>query len=135
MSRTYEGELDTLRIEFEQRSPTLLATEAECVQLRSQVASLKSELADLTQRFTVLGQTKDEERAIVEAGQAEASSGADDLALRLLEARSFIHSTLSLEYGLADKPNKPQLAFCHLQAELPKKKKALRVAIAEVGTL
>ena len=127
--------VSTLRIEFEQRSLTLSATEAECVQLRSQVASLESELADLTQRFTVLGQTKDEERAIVEAGQAEASSGADDLALRLLEARSFIHSTLSLEYGLADKPNKPQLAFCHLQAELPKKKKALRVAIAEVGTL
>ena len=73
MSRTYEGKLATLRIEFEQRSLTLSATEAECVQLRSQVASLENELADLSQRFTVLGQTRDEERAIVEAGRAEAS--------------------------------------------------------------
>ena len=37
----------------------------------------------------------------------EASNGADDLALRLLEARSFIHSTLSLDYGSADEPSEP----------------------------
>ena len=42
---------------------------------------------------------RNEERAIVEASQAEANNRADDLALRLLEARSFVHSTLSLEYG------------------------------------
>ena len=48
MSRTCEGKLATLRIEFAQRSLTLLATEVKCVQLRSQVASLESELADLT---------------------------------------------------------------------------------------
>ena len=83
----------------------------DCIQLRSRVASLKSELTNLTQRFTVLGQTSDEERAIVEASRAKVSSKADDLALRLLEVRSFIHSTLSLEYGPTDEPSEPQLAF------------------------
>ena len=81
--------------------------EEECVQLRSRVTSLESELADLTQRFTVLGQMSEEERAIVEASRIEASSRVDDLALRLLEAKSFIHSTLSLEYGSIDEPSKP----------------------------
>lgn len=71
-------------------------------------------MADLTQRFIVLGQMSDEERAIVEASRAEASSKADDLTLRLLKARSFIHSSLSLEYRPADDHNKPQLAFRHL---------------------
>ena len=70
----------------------------------------------------------------MEADRAEASNGTND-ALRLLEARSFIDSTLSLEYGLADMPNKPQIAFCCLQAKLPEKKEALRVATAKVGTL
>ena len=51
-----------------------------------------------------------------------------------MEARSFIHSTLSLEYGLAIEPSEPQLAFRRLQAEVAKKE-ALRVATAEVGTL
>jgi len=71
----------------------------------------------------------------VEASRTEASSRADDLALRLLEARSFIHSTLSLEYGPIDEPSEPQLAFHRLQAKVAKKEKALRVAIAKVGTL
>ena len=66
---------------------------------------------------------------------AEVSSKADDLALRLLEARSFIHSTLSLEYGLAVEPSEPQLAFRRLQAEVAEKEEALRVATVEVGTL
>ena len=44
---------------------------------------------------------------MVEAGWAVASSKVDDLALRLLKARSFIHSTLSLEYGSTDEPSKP----------------------------
>ena len=57
---------------------------------------------------------RNEERAIVEASQAEANNRADDLALRLLEARSFIHSTLSLEYGSANEPSEPQLAFCRI---------------------
>ena len=52
---------------------------------------MESELENLTQRFTILGQTNDEERAIVEASWDE------DLELGLLEARSFIHCTLSLE--------------------------------------
>ena len=68
---------------------------------------MESELTDLTQRFIILGQTRDEKRFIVEASCAEVSSRADDLALRLLEARSFIHSTLSLEYGLVDEPSEP----------------------------
>ena len=75
---------------------------------------MESELADLTQRFTILGQTSDKERAIMEANCAKASNKADDLALRLLEARSFIHSTFSLEYGPTDEHSKPQLAFHRL---------------------
>ena len=43
----------------------------------------------------------------MEASCAKVSSKADDLTLRLLDARSFIHSTLSLEYGPADKPSEP----------------------------
>jgi len=62
-------------------------------------------------------------------------SRADDLELSLLEARSFIHSSFSFEYGLADEPSEPQLAFRHLQAEVVKKVEALRIAITEVGTL
>ena len=68
---------------------------------------MESELVDLTQRFIVSDQTRYEERAIMEASHAESSSRADDLALRLLETRSFIHSTLSLKYGLVDKPREP----------------------------
>ena len=34
-----------------------------------------------------------------------------------------------------DKPSESQLAFRHLQTELAKKEKALRVATAKVGTL
>jgi len=71
----------------------------------------------------------------MEARRAEASNKADDLALRLLEARSFIHSTLSLEYGPTNEPSKPQLTLRHLQVEVAKKKEALRVATTEVGTL
>ena len=37
----------------------------------------------------------------------EACSRVDDLALRLVEARSFIHSTLSLKYGPTDVPSEP----------------------------
>ena len=55
MGRAYEAELSAHRVELEQRCLAPLATEAECIQLRSRVASLESELANLTQRFTVLG--------------------------------------------------------------------------------
>ena len=89
-------------------------------------------MADLTQRFIVLGQTSVEEGAIVEASCVEVSRRVNDLALRLLKARSFIHFTLSLEYGPA---NEPQLAFHRLQAEVARKEKVLRVATVEVGTL
>ena len=43
----------------------------------------------------------------MEASRAKVSSKVDDLALRLFEAMSFIHSTLSLEYGPTDKPSEP----------------------------
>ena len=51
---------------------------------------------------------------MIEASCAEASRRVDDLAMRLLQARSYIHSTLSLEYELANEPSEPQLAFCRL---------------------
>ena len=50
---------------------------------------------------------RDKERAIEKASRTEESNRANDLALRLLEARSFIHSTMSLEYGPTDEPSKP----------------------------
>lgn len=42
------------------------------------------------------------------------SSRADDLAMRLVQATSYIHFALSLEYGPTDEPNVLQLAFRHL---------------------
>ena len=71
----------------------------------------------------------------MEASRIKASSRADKLALRLLESRSFIHSTLSLEYEPVYEPSEPHLAFRHHQAEVAEKKEALRVATVEVGTL
>ena len=41
-------------------------------------------MADFTQRFIDLGQTRDEERATKEANHAGASSRANDLAMRLV---------------------------------------------------
>ena len=62
----------------------------------------------LTQRFAALDHTEDEERATLKAGKAAASSRADDLALELLQARSYIYSDLSMEYRReGDEPNKP----------------------------
>ena len=71
----------------------------------------------------------------MEASHTVASNRANDLAPRLLEAKSSIHFTLSLEYRLSNEPSKPQLAFCYLQAEVAKKEEALRVATTKVGTL
>lgn len=68
---------------------------------------MESELADLTQTFIVLGQTRDDERATLEASHAEESSRADDLARRLVQARSYILSMFSLEYGSTDEPSEP----------------------------
>ena len=69
---------------------------------------MEDELATLTQRFATLDHTWDEERATLEAGRVAASSQADDLALELLQARSYIHSALSTEYWRkGDKPNEP----------------------------
>jgi len=51
-----------------------------------------------------------------------------------LDARSFIHSTLSLEYERVDEPSEPQLAFRHLYTEVVEKKEALKVATVEDGT-
>lgn len=69
----------------------------------------------------------------MEASRAEASSKADDIAMRLVQVRSYIHFTLSLEYRSTNKPNEPQLAFHHLQAKVVEKEEALRVA--EISTL
>ena len=72
----------------------------------------------------------------MEAGRAEASSRADGLPLELVQARAYIHSTLSMEFGReGDKPSEPQLAFHCLQSELAKREEALRVPTAEMGTL
>ena len=71
--------------------------------MRSLITGLKDELTDLTQRFATLDHTWDEERATLEAGRAEASSKTNGLALELVQARAaYIHSTLSMEYGLED---------------------------------
>ena len=76
--------------------------------MRSRVTSLEDELAALTRRFAALDHIWDEERAALEAGRAVASSRADELALELLQARSYIHSALSMEYRRkGDKPNEP----------------------------
>ena len=82
-----------------------------------------------------MGQTRDEERVAIEASHVEVSSRADDLAVRLAQATSYIHSTLSLEYVPTDEPSEPQLTFCHLHAKVTKKKEALRVSTTEIGTL
>ena len=75
--------------------------------------------------------TWDEEKATLEA-----SDRADGSALELVQARSYIHSTLSMEFGQeGDEPSEPQLAFHHLQTELVEREEALRVTIIEVGIL
>ena len=69
---------------------------------------LEDELETLTQRFATLDHTWDKERATLEAGRVWASSRADGFALELVQARSYIHSTLSIEYGReGDEPSKP----------------------------
>ena len=91
MGRKNEVELATLRAKLTQKGQIPSATEGECTQLRSRVTSLEI--------FAILGQTRDQKRAMIEASHVKASNKADDLAIRLLQAWSYIHSTLSLEYG------------------------------------
>ena len=43
----------------------------------------------------------------MEASCTESGNRANDLTLRLLMARSFIHSTLSLEYKSTNEPSEP----------------------------
>ena len=43
--------------------------------------------------------TWDEERTVLKADKAEASSKADGLVLELVQAKAYIDSTLSMEYG------------------------------------
>ena len=119
MSSAHESELATLRAELNWRRPACLGIEAECVLLRSWVVGLKDELADLIQRFATLDHTWVEKRAALEAGKAETSSRADGLALELVQAKAYICSTLSMEYGReGDEPNEPQLTFHCFQTEL-----------------
>ena len=61
------------------------------------------------------------------------SSKADNLAMRLLQARCYIHYTLSLEYRSANEPSEPQLAFPCLQVKVAKKEEHL--ATAEISSL
>ena len=93
LSSAQDSELSTLRAELDQRGLAPLGIEAECVQLRSRVIGLEDELAVLTQRFSTLNHTWDEESAALEAGRA------DGLALELVQAKAYIHSTLSVEHG------------------------------------
>ena len=61
--------------------------------------SLEDEYTTFTQMFAALDHTWDKERAALEASRAEASSKTEGLALELVEARAYIHSTLSMKYG------------------------------------
>ena len=61
------------------------------------------------------------------------SSRADNLAMRLLQARCYIHYTLCLEYRSANEPSEPQLAFPRLQVKVAEKEEHLTTA--EISTL
>ena len=77
--------------------------------------SMEDELVALTRRFATLDHTWEEERAILEVGRAAASNRANDLALKLLQVKSCIHSALDMEYErVGDKPSEPQQAFSRL---------------------
>lgn len=90
----------------------------------------------LTRIFATLDHSWDEERAALEVSKATASSRADDLALELLQARSYIHSTLSMKYKReGDEPSEPQQSFRRLHTELAKREEALRITTVKVGTL
>lgn len=75
------------------------STETEHVQLRSRVTGLEGELEALTRKFAASDHSWDEERVALEAGRAEASSKANGLALESVQAKAYIHSSLSMEQG------------------------------------
>ena len=136
ISSAHKSKLRSLQAELDHRGPVPLGTEVEYVQLRSQVVGLEDELTNLTQRVATLDNTWDEERVALQAGKAETSSKADGLAMELVQAKAYIHSTLSIEYGQdGDEPSEMQLAFRCLQTKLAEREEALRVATTEVGTL
>ena len=99
MSSAQQSELAAFRAELDRRGLTPPSTEAEYVHLRSRVMGLEDDLTAFTRRFATLDHIWDEERVALEVGRMEACSRADGLALELVEARSYIHSTLSMEYG------------------------------------
>lgn len=99
MSSMQKSELATLRAELNRRGPAPLGTEEEYAQLRSWVTCLEDVLAALTRIFASLDHTWDEEKVALKVGKAVANSRVDDLALELLQARSYIHSALYMEYG------------------------------------
>ena len=76
---------------------------------------------------------RDEDKATIEASRAGVSSRADNLAMRLLQARCYIHYTLCLEYRSANEPSEPQLAFPRLQVKVAEKEEHLTTA--EISTL
>ena len=69
MSSAHESELATLRAKLDRRGPAPPSTEAEFVQLRSQITGLEDELANLTQRFNALDHTWVGERAALEGDE------------------------------------------------------------------
>jgi len=76
------------------------------------------------------------EKVVLEASRAKASSRVDGLALELVHARAYIHSSLSMEYGQeGDEPSELQLAVRFPQIKLVEREEALRVATTEVCTL
>ena len=108
MSSAHDSELATLRAELDRRGPAPLSTEAKCIQLRFRVVDFEDELVDLTQKFAALDHTWENERPALEADKAEASSKANGLTLELVQAKAYIHSTLSMEYGQeGNEPSEP----------------------------
>ena len=60
----------------------------------------------------------------MEASRVVASSRVDDLALELLQARSYIHSTLTTDYGKkGDEPSEPQQAFHPFKLSWPRERR------------
>lgn len=84
---------------------------------------------------TSLDHTWDEEKATLEVSGVAASSRADDLASELLQAKSYIHPALEMEYGReGNELREPERDFRYFQTELVEKEESLRVATIEVGT-
>ena len=136
ISSVEEGELVALRSELDQREPAPPSIDVEYAQLRFQVMGLEDELETLTQRFATLDHTWDEERYALEPSKVATSSRVIDLALMLLQVKSYVHFALEIEYGReGNGPSELQQAFHCLQTKLAKKEEALRVTTTKVGPL